>query len=237
MKFFEGRPSMKRKIVVWGDSLLKGIIYDEPSHRYRFLDHSCLELLGQSQKEWSITNFSQYGQTSDRALLKMTEKLAEEHDFDIAIIELGGNDCDFDWKQIANNPLVEHTPKIPLVEFRKNLAAMVKEIRAYGILPVITNLPPINAQRYFKFLSANLNPDQILVWLQDVNNIYRTQEMYSLELNDIARELNVPLINVRTELLSERDYNDCLCSDGIHLNAQGHRRLSDLIIARQYSFK
>ena len=111
------------------------------------------------------------------------------------------------------------------------------ELRRYGITPVITNLPPINAERYFRFLSANLNPAQILVWLQDVNNIYRTQEMYSLELNDIARELNIPLINVRTELLRERDYNDCLCSDGIHLNAKGHRRLSDLIIARQYSFK
>ncbi len=228
---------MKRKIVVWGDSLLKGVIYDEPSRRYRFLDHSCLEILGQSQKEWSFTNLSQFGQTSDRALTKMKEKLREDHDFDIAIIELGGNDCDFDWKQIAENPKVDHAPKIPLSEFRRNLTEMVNEIRSYGIVPVITNLPPINAERYFKFLSANLNPDQILVWLQDVNNIYRTQEMYSLELNELARELNVPLINVRTELLRERDYNDCLCSDGIHLNAQGHRRLSDLIIARQYSFK
>ncbi len=228
---------MKRKIVVWGDSLLKGVIYDEPTHRYRFLDDSCLEILGQSQKEWSFTNLSQFGQTSERALAKMKEKLKDDHDFDIAVIELGGNDCDFDWKQIAENPRVDHTPKIPLAEFRKNLNAMVEELRHYGITPVITNLPPINAERYFKFLSAHLNPDQILVWLQDVNNIYRTQEMYSLELNDIARELNIPLINVRTELLSERDYNDCLCSDGIHLNAKGHRRLSDLIIARQYSFK
>jgi len=228
---------MKRKIVVWGDSLLKGIIYDEPTHRYRFLDDSCLEILGKSQKEWSFTNLSQFGQTSERALTKMREKLREDHDFDIAVIELGGNDCDFDWKQIAENPKVDHAPKIPLSEFRKNLTAMVEELRRYGIAPVITNLPPINAERYFRFLSANLNPDQILVWLQDVNNIYRTQEMYSLELNDIARELNIPLINVRTELLRERDYNDCLCSDGIHLNAKGHRRLSDLIIARQYSFK
>ncbi len=228
---------LKRKIVVWGDSLLKGVVYDEPSHRYRFSNRSCLDLLGQKQKEWSITNFSQYGQTSERALAKIKENLKENHDFDIAIIELGGNDCDFDWKEIAKNPTLDHLPKIPLGEFRQNVKSMVEEIRSYGILPVLTNLPPINAQRYFRFLSVNLDSKQILLWLQDVDNIYKTQEMYSLELNDLARELNVPLINVRTELLSERDYNDCLCADGIHLNETGHRRLSELILARHYAFK
>lgn len=227
---------MKRKIVVWGDSLLKGVVYDEPSHRYRFSDRSCLDLVGQKNHDWSITNFSQYGQTSERALIKMKEKLKESHDFDVAVIELGGNDCDFDWKAIAMNPQIDHEPKIPLAEFRKNLTAMVQEIRSYGIVPVITNLPPINAQRYFRFLSAHLDSGKILQWLQDVDNIYKTQEMYSLELNDLARELNVPLINVRTELLRERDYNDCLCSDGIHLNETGHRRLSEWIIARNYAF-
>ncbi|MCX5775616.1 MAG: GDSL-type esterase/lipase family protein [Firmicutes bacterium] len=220
---------MNKRIAVWGDSLLKGVVYDDDARRYRFLPNTCLDLIASVRQEITFTNCSQYGQTSDRALAKMKQALKTNHDFDFAIIELGGNDCDFDWKEVSASPTAPHSPHIALSDFHDNIVAMVNECRAYGITPVMVNLPPINAERYFNFFSVGLEKQQILLWLLDVNNIYHTQEMYSLEIDAVARDLNVRLINIREQLLSEKNYNTYLCSDGIHLNEKGHNHLKDII--------
>lgn len=222
---------MNKRITVWGDSLLKGVVYDDIAKRYRFSSHSCLDLIAEKDKEVRFANFSQYGQTSDRALAKMRDALKANHDYDYAIIELGGNDSDFDWKAISANPNANHDPHTLLIDFRNNITAMIMECQSYGIHPIVANLPPIDAQRYFNFFSVGLDQKKILDWLQDVNNIYHTQEMYSLAINDVARQCNVPLINIREELLADRDYRTCLCSDGIHLNEKGHARIKDIIFS------
>ena len=140
-----------------------------------------------------------------------------------ALIEFGGNDCDYDWAAIAREPEKEHQPKTPLGLFTERLREMVALARQKGMRPVMTTLPPIHARRYFDFFTrGGLSRENILLWLGDVERIYRWHERYNGAVIQTARDCGVPLIDVRDAFLSERRYGELLCADGIHPNAGGH---------------
>ena len=108
---------------------------------------------------------------------------------------------------------------------------MVKRLLKQGIRPVLMTLPPIDAERYFRYLVGDkLNRDNILSWLGDVQQIYRYQEMYSLLVERIAREFSIRLIDLRSRCLAERNFfRDMLCEDGLHLTEEGQRFVGEQI--------
>ena len=55
---------------VWGDSIAKGVIFDEARGRYAVLKDSCLSRLAR-EKVVSVENHSVMGQTSENALERM----------------------------------------------------------------------------------------------------------------------------------------------------------------------
>ena len=67
----------------------------------------------------------------------------------------------------------------------------------------------------------------ILKWLRDVWRIYWWQERYSNSIQYIAKKRNVNCIDVRRAFLSRKEFNDCVCKDGIHLNKKGHKVVFD----------
>lgn len=58
-------------------------------------------------------------------------------------------------------------------------------------------LPPIDGQRYFRFISQKTDGGSVLRWLGDVGRIYRHQELYSDAVAALAFAEGVPLIDVR----------------------------------------
>ena len=98
----------------------------------------------------------------------------------VAAIEFGGNDCDLDWKAVSENPDVYHEARTPIGVFKDTLAGMVKKVRAFDMRAVLVVPPPIDAEKYFAWVSKNLNPKAILKYLGDVQHIYRWQERLSL---------------------------------------------------------
>ena len=147
--------------------------------------------------------------------------LRETPDCTAILIDYGGNDCDFDWKSISENPSAEHEPKTPINKFVKVYTDIVERIKKYGIRPVITNLPPIEPQRYFDWFCRGLNRENLLNWLEGVNAIYRFQELYSRKAEEIARNTGALLIDIRSTFLKERHLGRFLCEDGIHPNTNG----------------
>ena len=96
--------------------------------------------------------------------------------------------------------------------------------------PVMTTLPPIHARRYFSFFTRDgLSQENILLWLGDVEHIYRWHERYNGAVVQTAQECGVPLIDVRDAFLSVRRYGDLLCADGIHPNAKGHALIQKVL--------
>ncbi len=221
---------MKSKILVVGDSISKGIAWDEDKKKYSILKNCFINLIS-SKINADIINASRFGSTVIQGQKHLVSKL-ERYKPDIAVIEFGGNDCDFLWDDIAKNPEFDHIPKTPLDIFEKSIHCMLDEIIKNGVTPVLATLPPLYADNYFKWFT---NSDKekglrILKWLKDIWRIYWWQERYSNCVAYIARKRNISCIDVRHEFLKRKDFNEYICPDGIHPNQKGHVLISEAVI-------
>lgn len=213
----------ERRISIWGDSILKGIVLDNGSGTYRVLDGNCVSRFAEATGK-EISNHASFGMTVGKALerIKRSVERNPPEGGDIVLVEFGGNDCDYDWKEISANPRAHHEPKTPLPAFIEKLGEIIGIFRSLGTTPVLMSLPPLVSERYFEWISKNLNGDNILEWLGDVNKIYRWQEAYNDVVVETARKNGLPLVNIRKEFLVNDRCNGLFCADGIHPNADGH---------------
>ena len=90
-------------------------------------------------------------------------------------------------------------------EFTEKLRRAVTALKSAGVQPVLMTLPPIDGQRYFRFISQKTDGGSVLRWLGDVGRIYRHQELYSDAVAALAFAEGVPLIDVRRQFLPQRD--------------------------------
>ena len=208
-----------KNLKIFGDSIIKGVTYNGQSY------HLCQEHDFDTLRAQGVTveNNAKMGATIDAGLKQLDRKLGACDSDTTVLFCFGGNDCDYDWAAIAREPEKEHQPKTPLGLFTERLREMVALARQKGMRPVMTTLPPIHARRYFDFFTrGGLSRENILLWLGDVERIYRWHERYNGAVIQTARDCGVPLIDVRDAFLSERRYGELLCADGIHPNAGGH---------------
>ena len=125
--------------------------------------------------------------------------------------------------------LVTHKPQRFLDCYRR----AIRLLRGSGRKPVLSTLPPINAELYLGFLCRDgLSRENIVRWLGDVQRIYRWQENYSQMVEQIAREENAPLIDLRRPFLQDaRPPRTLLCADGIHPSRVGQELIYDAFCA------
>lgn len=218
-------------IGVFGDSIGKGIVLQSRSSRYEVMRIDLNKLLG--QYNINIHNFSMMGCTVLKGLSIIKRHISKLSGYRNIFLEFGGNDCDFAWNVVAENPDDEHTPKTPLAEFIKLYTQGIEEIRNNGGRPIMLSLPPLDPSKYFNWISRKLNRGNILKWLGSVDTIYRWHEMYNLHSVMLAAKLSVPLIDIRSAFLMNHNYKDLLCEDGIHPNKAGYELIYKTI-AVQY---
>ena len=215
------------KLLFLGDSISKGIIYDEEKKRYVFCKKSFANQL-KGKIKGIIKNISRFGNTVLKAEngIKNTLELKP----DIAFIEMGGNDCDFDWKEVSINPDIDHKPNTEIEIYKKSLMETAKSFKENGIECVFLTLPPIDSVRYYKWIGKDVEkPENILKWLGTVEKIYWWQEKYNLAIYEVAMASQSHLIDIRQGFLDQRDYRDLICLDGIHPNEKGHKIIADKI--------
>lgn len=210
------------QVILWGDSLGKGVVWNADRGRYGHAETSAAQVVSEELRI-CINNRSRFGSTAPQGLELMERDLNDGLSADAAVIEFGGNDCNFDWAGISDEPDANHDPVTLPEQYMKTLRVMVSRIREHGIRPILITLPPINAERYFQFLIGDkLNPDHVLRWLGDVHRIYRFQEMYSAIAATVAYELDVGLLDLRRKCLAVPDFiTKFLCADGLHMNENG----------------
>lgn len=212
-----------RKIGVWGDSVLKGVVFDEAKGGYRLLADGCAEGVARILNV-PILNRSRFGWTIDKGLSQLERALGDGLDCDLVLLEYGGNDCDFDWEAVAADPDLPHQPHTPLPQFMDAYRQMIRMLRQHQIEPLLMSLPPIDGERYYEFIvSKGLDRDRILAFLGDIQQIYRHQESYSLAITGLAASEHCRYAPVREAFLSQRRFLDFLCADGIHPNERGHQ--------------
>ena len=210
----------RRQVTLLGDSILKGIQVDLSSRRYKPQNEMNVDAL-ESEFQLSIHNDAHFGATVRKGSRLLDRMLERQFPCDMLVMDFGGNDCDFKWKEIAEHPEADHQPNVPLPEFVELYRKMIRQIRSHGIRPILTNLPPLDSERFFNWWCGDLDTDAVLRWLGDVGNIYAWQERYSRAVERLAREEQVPLVDVRGAFLDHGHLEQTLCADGTHPNSEG----------------
>ncbi|MCU6625738.1 SGNH/GDSL hydrolase family protein, partial [Klebsiella pneumoniae] len=145
--------------------IMKGVLFNPEKNRYTLLKNNCIK---RASEKLGLTfqNHSTMGRTITKGHEILTKDLAKDATNDIAIIEFGGNDCDFNWAEVAENPAAEHIPRTPINIFETQLLEMIARLKKLDIKPILMTLPPLHAKRYFDFITRDgLNKDNILQFL------------------------------------------------------------------------
>ena len=217
------------KVVLFGDSISRGVVYDEDKHKYTLLKDDYSTLLKDKLKI-ELYNASRFGNTIVRGISKLSKDVLNNKP-DIVLIEFGGNDCDFDWDAIADNPDKTYYPKTDFEIFKKTLKNLLQNLKDNSITPVLMSLPPIDCDRYLKWVSKynEKSENNILKWLGSVSKIYWWQEKYNSAILSIADETGTRCIDTRSAFLMQPDYKKFICVDGIHPNEEGHKIIANKI--------
>ena len=139
---------------------MKGVVYE--NDRYRVTDtpfyKTCEEVLG-----IVVENKAKFGSTIKRgeAVLDRYLESLKEVSGRYVILEFGGNDCDFNWKEVSEDPEADHLPMSTVQDFNSMYSYMIEKIKELGKIPALLSLPPIDSERYFRHISRDLSAENI----------------------------------------------------------------------------
>jgi lysophospholipase L1-like esterase len=214
-----------KKIVVMGDSLSRGVVFDNTKNKYIISQENFCSTVS-AHLNSVVYNVSKFGSTITRSMQKINQVLNKQPD--AVLIEFGGNDCNFDWKAVSDSPFESHDPQTPVNDFESHLRELVHSFHEKKIKPIFMTLPPLDAQRFFDWVTRpeGVNPANVLLWLGCVERIYWWHEQYNSIILDVAESDDVDVINVRSAFLKQDDYRHYLCIDGMHPNEKGQQLIA-----------
>lgn len=216
------------KISVWGDSILKGAVTGTGSgHLFDVIEDNSLAL-AQKALGFELNNQSVFGSIITKSQRRMMRDLERGLECDLGIIESGGNDCDYDWTLVSQNPDAPHSPRVPLPDFLRVLDEMVCALRAHRITPLVMTMPPIVTERWFVQICNNQNEANIRKFVNNLPDVlYRRHELYSTHIMKYCFTHGVQMVDMRLAMLEAPDYRAYM-SDGIHPNAEGYRYMAKI---------
>lgn len=214
------------KLIILGDSILKGVTLSDAIGRYKLCrpDYSRLEAEG-----YEVINLSKMGATIDYGERVLKEEIKEYDESNIVLFEYGGNDCDYLWSDISQSPDSEHFPHVLHKDFEQKYKSCVEYAKSMGATVLVSNLVPLESDRYMNWISRGLNYDVILKWLGDKSMLYRWHESYSRLTEKIADALGAKLVDLRGAFLTNHNFAKLIGGDGIHPTEEGHRLICNTV--------
>ena len=187
-----------KQTVILGDSIFKGVLLAADENRYYVSREIDWAAIGREFGA-DIRNLSKMGCRTTHAP-EILKKYLEKNDRpEVIVIELGGNDCDYDWKTVAKSPSRAYQPLTPFGQFQENYRALIALAQANAGKVILVNLPPIDEKSYFEWITRKgESRENILYFLHD---------------------------DIRCSFLQCGDYRPLLCRDGIHPNSAGHQNI------------
>lgn len=212
---------MQKNIITFGDSIMFGIVVNPDNMRYVKPKEYDLKALGE-QKGLRLTNLSRMGRDSKDGLEVVKNYVSQNPAPDIAVIEYGGNDCTYNWRELSINPAKENGhPKVELDNYLENLTEITTILQNKGCKVYYMNLPPIDGETHLDWLTKDgLNKDNLLSFLGTSDTIRRVHAEYNSEMEKLANKLNVQILDIRSKFdLSCRA--ELLSIDGVHPSRKG----------------
>ena len=136
---------------MFGDSLMRGVMPDE-AWNYHSSDAIGFEKM-QAQYNMKFLNFAMPTFTSERVKMWLTQVMSSYPVPDVAFLECGGNDCDYDWKSICEGRCdYEHRHRVAPQDFKKNYEDMIHLLQEKGAAVTAVIAPPIAIEVYLSHL-------------------------------------------------------------------------------------
>lgn len=224
-----------KNVCAFGDSVMKGIVVDnenspEGGLKYKISNKGfaarCRERL-----DIEVENFARFGGVvshGKKLLGRYVDKIKKS---DFVLFEYGGNDCDYNWSNIAASPDEEHLPNTPIPQFVNEYSSLIDDVKALGSNPVLLSLPVLDPVRFFKHVTRDINAENVLRWLGgSVLAIDRWHARYNMEIFRLGALKKVPVIDITSVFLERKNFSDYICEDGIHPNEHGHALIESAII-------
>lgn len=215
-----------KNIYFFGDSIGQGAVCGEDGSYHVCADNWTAALPAGA---YTVKNYSGFGFTAEKGLQKL-RKAADTEPGSLCLIEFGGNDCDLNWKEVAEDPAVYHPAKLEPDRFAGLLETFVSEARERSLRPVLLTPPPLLADRYFAWVTKKNDPEAVLRYLTDAAHMCRQQESYANLIRYTAQNLACPLIDARQTFLRQEKLPLLYCVDGIHLNEKGQKLYGEVLL-------
>lgn len=215
------------KLQIFGDSILQGVVYSDEQRRYRLRKGSKYDSFADNEIE--VENHSRMGATAEKILNLQERFINKASKTDVVLLEMGGNDCDYNWQEVSNSPESAHNPKTPPELFKKLYAKAIKKASSNGARVAVASLVPIDSEKYLSWISKGLSKDNIISWLGDVSMLSRWHEYYNHIIENIARKNGCIFVDLRGDFLLRHDYGELICTDGIHPTEKGYSVIEDKI--------
>ncbi|MBM7646168.1 lysophospholipase L1-like esterase [Scopulibacillus daqui] len=214
------------KIVCFGDSVTRGVSYIRG--RLRIIKETYPSILQEylgDQNE--VLNKGVFNDNSD-LLVKRLDKDVLSQKPDAVLIQIGGNDCNFHWDEVAKRPDDEHEPIVPLNRYLNNIKVMIDQIKEMGAVPILSTLLPLDPKRYYEHISR-MNNKSIAHWIAACGGIEHWHGMYNRALKKIIKSNHVLSIDIRTAFKESNDLSVLLSDDGIHPSPEGYSVMAGII--------
>ncbi len=218
-------------ILAFGDSVMKGNVFD--AGHYTISNHRFTDIISKKMNV-IIENKARFGETVTSGIkqIKRTKCLLQA-EYETVMLEYGGNDSDFDWQKISNEPAEDHRSHTALDYFVRTYEEIIAMLRAMKKNVIMLSLPPIDAPQYFAHISTLYGKSNILSWLQqDILFLERWHNVFNMAVFKLAAENNNAIIDITSPFLCKKKYGTCFCADGIHPNEEGHKIIADSIISQ-----
>jgi lysophospholipase L1-like esterase len=216
-----------KKLLIFGDSILKGITYVPELESYHILKGARFSKL--REKGVEIENHSRMGSTISRGLREIKKYVTGDMTDTAVIIGYGGNDCNFDWRSVSDHPDEAHFPKIREDEFSKEYVDCLNHCADHGADVYVTTMVPLDSRKFTDWVSRGNDKNKILGWLGDISMPRRWHEHYNNLVMCAALQSRAGIIDVRTPFLLSHDFDQLICADGIHPTEKGHRLVEGTI--------
>ena len=217
------------KLVVFGDSILKGVITIPGSNKLFDVTENDSLTLAQKKLGFELDNRAIYGNITSKGLVKLQKFFEKGGEADFCIIEFGSNDCDYDWNIFKPDaelpPASEIKQKVPLAEYLDNLNQMVALCRASKVTPVMMGLIPYVCDNWFKTIIKGQDEAAILNFLGGTpETLGKNQLVYKNAQAEFVMKNNVQFLDP-WELFA--GHPELMCFDGIHPNEKGYAVLAE----------
>ena len=125
----------------------------------------------------------------------------------------------------AEDFFAEHSPlRVSLADFSANLRQMVRIAREHGVIPILLTAPTSHRPgREPPYLATR--------WVADLEDLVPLHQRYADAVRRVAAAEDAPLVDLHREFgqLPQRELDSFFLRDGIHLTAEGDRKISELI--------